>query len=213
MESNKQERKNLVNDNPMAKRASEGSPAKNMNKGYGQEVKSPMAMMKNKKPSTAFAMKMSETKSALPMSMPDSPIKKENIKTAKSVDNLGAGEGSNNKSLAGNFTAYDSKNSTLANDNDIKSKTVIKKATTQVKESKGKSRRSTKKAVRQGKRFTAKSDRVAKRVKRLENRVERVSLKGKQATEAGKTGANSRARDLVAKKARLQKRIKNKKSK
>ena len=76
MESNKQERKNLVNDNPMAKRASEGSPAKNMNKGYGQEVKSPMAMMKNKKPSTAFAMKMSETRSALPMSMPDSPMKK-----------------------------------------------------------------------------------------------------------------------------------------
>lgn len=76
MESNKQERKNLVDDNPMAKRASKGSPAKNMNKGYGQEVKSPMAMMKNKKPSTAFAMKMSETRSALPMSMPDSPMKK-----------------------------------------------------------------------------------------------------------------------------------------
>ena len=76
MESNKQERKNLVDDNPMAKRASEGSPAKNLNKGYGQEVKSPMAMMKSKKPSTAFAMKMSETKSALPMSMPDSPMKK-----------------------------------------------------------------------------------------------------------------------------------------
>ena len=67
MESNKQERKNLVNDNPMAKRASEGSPAKNLNKGYGSEVKSPMAMMKSKKPSTAFAMKMSETRSALPM--------------------------------------------------------------------------------------------------------------------------------------------------
>ena len=76
MESNKQERKNLVNDNPMAKRASEGSPAKNLNKGYGSEVKSPMAMMKSKKPSTAFAMKMSETKSALPMNMPDSPMKK-----------------------------------------------------------------------------------------------------------------------------------------
>ena len=76
MESNKQERKNLVDDNPMAKRASEGSPAKNLNKGYGQEVKSPMAMMKSKKPSTAFAMKMSETKSALPMNMPDSPMKK-----------------------------------------------------------------------------------------------------------------------------------------
>tara|TARA_R110002124_G_scaffold126781_1_gene286536 strand:+ start:918 stop:1463 length:546 start_codon:yes stop_codon:yes gene_type:complete len=42
MESNKQERKNLVD-------------------------KSPMAMMKSKKPSTAFAMKMSETKSGLPM--------------------------------------------------------------------------------------------------------------------------------------------------
>ena len=67
MESNKQERKNLVNDNPMAERASEGSPAKNLNKGYGSEVKSPMAMMKSKKPSTAFAMKMSETKSGLPM--------------------------------------------------------------------------------------------------------------------------------------------------
>ena len=76
MESNKQERKNLVNDNPMAKRASEGSPAKNLNKGYGSEVKSPMAMMKSKKPSTAFAMKMSETRSALPMNMPDSPLKK-----------------------------------------------------------------------------------------------------------------------------------------
>lgn len=76
MESNKQERKNLVNDNPMAKRASEGSPAKNLNKGYGSEVKSPMAMMKSKKPSTAFAMKMSETRSALPMNMPDSPMKK-----------------------------------------------------------------------------------------------------------------------------------------
>jgi len=258
MESNKQERKNLVDDNPVQK---EASALKNVNKGYGQEVKSPMAMMKSKKPSTAFAMKMSETKSALPMSsrkldkmfkkgMPDSPlqmkgdldkdgkmsgyeskrqmaieknmsdspakmydkspVQKKNIRTTKSVDNLGAARGSNNKSLAGSFTAYDSKNSTLANDNDIKNKTVIKKAATQVKESKGKSRRSTKKAVRQGKRFTAKSERVAKRVKRLENRVERVSLKGKQATEAGKTGANSRARDLVAKKARLQKRIKNK---
>ena len=74
MESNKQERKNLVNDNPMAKRASEGSPAKNLNKGYGSEVKSPMAMMKSKKPSTAFAMKMSETRSALPMN--ETPLKK-----------------------------------------------------------------------------------------------------------------------------------------
>ena len=73
MESNKQERKNLVDDNPVAK---EASALKNVNKGYGQEVKSPMAMMKSKKPSTAFAMKMSETKSALPMSMPDSPMKK-----------------------------------------------------------------------------------------------------------------------------------------
>ena len=66
---------------------------------------------------------------------------------------------------------------------------------------------------RQNKRAAAKKGRVNKRVKRLENRVERVSLKGKQATEAGKTGANSRARDLVAKKARLQKRIDNKKNK
>ena len=73
MESNKQERKNLVDDNPVAK---EASALKNVNKGYGQEVKSPMAMMKSKKPSTAFAMKMSKTKSALPMSMPDSPMKK-----------------------------------------------------------------------------------------------------------------------------------------
>ena len=73
MESNKQERKNLVDDNPVAK---EASALKNVNKGYGQEVKSPMAMMKSKKPSTAFAMKMSETKSGLPMSMPDSPMKK-----------------------------------------------------------------------------------------------------------------------------------------
>ena len=48
MESNKQERKNLVDDNPVAK---EASALKNVNKGYGQEVKSPMAMMKNKKPS------------------------------------------------------------------------------------------------------------------------------------------------------------------
>ncbi len=82
MESNKQERKNLVDDNPVAK---EASALKNVNKGYGQEVKSPMAMMKSKKPSTAFAMKMSETRSALPMSlrkldkmfkkgMPDSPL-------------------------------------------------------------------------------------------------------------------------------------------
>ena len=73
MESNKQERKNLVDDNPVAK---EASVLKNLNKGYGQEVKSSMAMMKSKKPSTVFAMKMSETKSALPMSMPDSPMKK-----------------------------------------------------------------------------------------------------------------------------------------
>jgi hypothetical protein len=58
MESSKQERKNLVDDNPMAKRESS------------------MAMMKSKKPSTAFAMKMSEKKSALPMNMPDSPMKK-----------------------------------------------------------------------------------------------------------------------------------------
>ena len=58
MESNKQERKNLVDDNPMAKRESS------------------MAMMKSKKPSTAFAMKMSEARSALPMNMPDSPMKK-----------------------------------------------------------------------------------------------------------------------------------------
>ena len=64
MESNKQERKNLVDDNPVAK---EASALKNLNKGYGQEVKSSMAMMKSKKPSTAFAMKMSETKSGLPM--------------------------------------------------------------------------------------------------------------------------------------------------
>jgi hypothetical protein len=64
MESNKQERKNLVDDNPVAK---EASALKNVNKGYGQEVKSPMAMMKSKKPSTEFAMKMSETKSGLPM--------------------------------------------------------------------------------------------------------------------------------------------------
>jgi len=49
MESNKQERKNLVDNNPMAKRESS------------------MAMMKSKKPSTAFAMKMSETRSGLPM--------------------------------------------------------------------------------------------------------------------------------------------------
>jgi len=69
----------------------------------------------------------------------------------------------------------------------------------------------TKKEGRQNKRAAAKKGRVNKKVKRLENRVERVSLKGKQATEAGKTGANSRARDLVAKKARLQKRIDNKK--
>ena len=71
----------------------------------------------------------------------------------------------------------------------------------------------TKKEGRQNKRAAAKKGRVNKRVKRLENRVERVSLKGKQATEAGKTGANSRARDLVAKKAILQKRIDNKKNK
>ena len=71
----------------------------------------------------------------------------------------------------------------------------------------------TKKEGRQNKRAAAKKGRVNKRVKRLENRVERVSLKGKQATKAGKTGANSRARDLVAKKARLQKRIDNKKNK
>ena len=64
MESNKQERKNLVDDNPVAK---EASALKNLNKGYGQEVKSSMAMMKSKKPSTVFAMKMSETKSGLPM--------------------------------------------------------------------------------------------------------------------------------------------------
>jgi hypothetical protein len=132
---------------------------------------------------------------------------------AKSVDQLGAAQGSNSKSKAGDFTSYGSKNTTLANDNDIKSKTVIKKATTQVKRSKGEVKRSAKKAVRQGKRSTAKSERVAKKVKRLENRKERVSLKGKQATEAGKVGANSRARDLVAKKARLQKRIDNKKNK
>ena len=73
MESNKQERKNLVDDNPVAK---EASVLKNLNKGYGQEVKSSMAMMKSKKPSTAFGMKMSETKSGLPMKMPDAPIKK-----------------------------------------------------------------------------------------------------------------------------------------
>jgi hypothetical protein len=71
----------------------------------------------------------------------------------------------------------------------------------------------TKKEGRQDKRAAAKKGRVNKRVKRLENRVEKVSLKGKQATEAGKTGANSRARNLVAKKARLQKRIDNKKNK
>ena len=58
MESNKQERQNLVDVNPMVKRESS------------------MAMMRNKKPSTAFAMKMSEKKSALPMKMPDSPMKK-----------------------------------------------------------------------------------------------------------------------------------------
>ena len=151
-----------------------------------------------------------------PKGKSDSPAKKiapRKREKAKSVDQLGGPRGSNSRSKAGNTTDYSSKNATLADDNDIKSKTVIKKATTQVKRSKGEIKRSTKKAVRQGKRFTAKSERVAKRVKRLENRKERVSLKGKQATEAGKTGANSRARDLVAKKARLQKRIDNKKNK
>mgnify|MGYP003626678771 FL=1 len=48
MESNKQERKNLVDMDPIQK-------------------ESAVAMMKSKKPSTAFAMKMSETRSALPM--------------------------------------------------------------------------------------------------------------------------------------------------
>tara|TARA_R110000851_G_scaffold38865_1_gene99348 strand:- start:528 stop:827 length:300 start_codon:yes stop_codon:yes gene_type:complete len=57
MESNKQERKNLVDMNPIQK-------------------ESAVAMMKSKKPSTAFAMKMSEKKSVLPMNMPDSPMKK-----------------------------------------------------------------------------------------------------------------------------------------
>ena len=57
MESNKQERKNLVDMNPIQK-------------------ESAVAMMKSKKPSTDFALKMSGTKAALPMSMPDSPMKK-----------------------------------------------------------------------------------------------------------------------------------------
>ena len=82
---------------------------------------------------------------------------------AKSVDQLGAARGSNSKSKAGNATDYSSKNATLANDNDIKSKTVIKKATTQVKESKGKSRRSTKKAVREGIRTNKRNARQATR--------------------------------------------------
>ena len=70
----------------------------------------------------------------------------------------------------------------------------------------------TKKSIRQDKRTVAKKARVTKKVERLENRKARVDLKGKQATKAGKTGANSKARDLVARKARLQKRI-NKKTK
>ena len=56
MESNKQERKNLVDMDPIQK-------------------ESAVKMMKSKKPSTDFALKMSGTKAALPMNM-EGPLRK-----------------------------------------------------------------------------------------------------------------------------------------
>ena len=103
---------------------------------------------------------------------------------AKSVDQLGAARGSNSKSEAGNLTNYSSKNATLANNNDIKSKTVIKKATTQVKESKGKSRRSTKKAVREGIRT---NKRNARQATRDANKDSRRGLREKNRNEKDPT--------------------------
>jgi hypothetical protein len=44
MESNAQEKKNLLKDNPIDSRASKGSPAMNLNKGYGKPMASPMKM-------------------------------------------------------------------------------------------------------------------------------------------------------------------------
>ena len=44
MESNAQEKKNLMKDMPIDSRASKGSPAMNLNKGYGKPMASPMKM-------------------------------------------------------------------------------------------------------------------------------------------------------------------------
>ena len=44
MESNAQEKKNLMKDNPIDSKASKGSPAMNQNKGYGKPMASPMKM-------------------------------------------------------------------------------------------------------------------------------------------------------------------------
>jgi hypothetical protein len=44
MESMSQEKSNLMNDMPIDSRASKGSPAMNLNKGYGKPMASPMKM-------------------------------------------------------------------------------------------------------------------------------------------------------------------------
>ena len=44
MESMSQEKSNLMNDMPIDSRASSGSPAMNLNKGYGKPMASPMKM-------------------------------------------------------------------------------------------------------------------------------------------------------------------------
>jgi hypothetical protein len=69
MESNKQERKNLMDDMPIDNRA---SALKNLNKGYGYEM-SPNKMMDYGKASSPVAMRMAATKAGLPMK--ESPMK------------------------------------------------------------------------------------------------------------------------------------------
>lgn len=203
MESNKQERKNLVDDNPMAKRASKGSPAKNMNKGYGQEVKSPMAMMKNKKPSTAFAMKMSETRSALPMSMPDSPMKKalvgnqdklpqalqDDIKAAPDspAKMYGGKKGDESKSRRD----YESKTKSGPKDTDAYEKSMKASATdasiSKLASNKGTSKAKPKATIKSIRKDTRDKKRDARRATRDENRNRRRDLRDKNRNEKDPT--------------------------
>ena len=215
MESNKQERKNLVDDNPMAKRASKGSPAKNLNKGYGQEVKSPMAMMKSKKPSTAFAMKMSETRSALPMSMPDSPMKKALVGNQDRLpqalqDDIKAAPDSPAK-MYGKSPAKNMDDPKKLGVDDVNS-TATKKRITDLANNKGTSKAMTKGEAKEAKisarQNTRKANKIARQEMRKKNRAEKDPAK-RMANKVKTAKANEKARIAMrAKKRDIRKKAK-----